>query len=461
MFRRFTQRARNAVIHAQEEARQLNHPAIGTEHILLGLLREGEGVGARALLNLGLDLEKVRQEITRLIGQDNTSGEKPAGDLPITPRAKKVFNLAFDEARLQGVNYVGTEHLLLALIREEEGVAGQVLMSMGVRLDLVREQVMLLLGGEASAGYTNYNPGHEPQGNPIPSTQAKKKGRSKTPTLDAFSRDLTQDAAEGRLDPVIGRQKEIERVIQILSRRTKNNPVLIGDPGVGKTAIVEGLAQRISRNQVPEILSNKRVMALDLSSMIAGTKYRGEFEDRLTKIINEIKSAGDIIIFIDELHTIVGAGAAEGAIDAANILKPSLARGEFQCVGATTLNEYRKHVEKDAALERRFQPIMVDEPSEEESIEILKGLRDRYEAHHGVKIKDEALVAAVKLSARYINDRYLPDKAIDLIDEASSRVRLNNYILPDDLRKRKIDWNKLDRKRKRPLILRNMRKQLS
>jgi len=436
MFRRFTQRARNAVIHAQEEARQLNHPAIGTEHILLGLLREGEGVGARALLNLGLDLEKVRQEITRLIGQDNTSGEKPAGDLPITPRAKKVFNLAFDEARLQGVNYVGTEHLLLALIREEEGVAGQVLMSMGVRLDLVREQVMLLLGGEASAGYTNYNPGHEPQGNPIPSTQAKKKGRSKTPTLDAFSRDLTQDAAEGRLDPVIGRQKEIERVIQILSRRTKNNPVLIGDPGVGKTAIVEGLAQRISRNQVPEILSNKRVMALDLSSMIAGTKYRGEFEDRLTKIINEIKSAGDIIIFIDELHTIVGAGAAEGAIDAANILKPSLARGEFQCVGATTLNEYRKHVEKDAALERRFQPIMVDEPSEEESIEILKGLRDRYEAHHGVKIKDEALVAAVKLSARYINDRYLPDKAIDLIDEASSRVRLNNYILPDDLKEK-------------------------
>jgi len=436
MFRRFTQRARNAVIHAQEEARQLNHPAIGTEHILLGLLREGEGVGARALLNLGLDLEKVRQEITRLIGQDNTSGEKPAGDLPITPRAKKVFNLAFDEARLQGVNYVGTEHLLLALIREEEGVAGQVLMSMGVRLDLVREQVMLLLGGEASAGYTNYNPGHEPQGNPIPSTQAKKKGRSKTPTLDAFSRDLTQDAAEGRLDPVIGREKEIERVIQILSRRTKNNPVLIGDPGVGKTAIVEGLAQRISRNQVPEILSNKRVMALDLSSMIAGTKYRGEFEDRLTKIINEIKSAGDIIIFIDELHTIVGAGAAEGAIDAANILKPSLARGEFQCVGATTLNEYRKHVEKDAALERRFQHIMVDEPSEEESIEILKGLRDRYEAHHGVKIKDEALVAAVKLSARYINDRYLPDKAIDLIDEASSRVRLNNYILPDDLKEK-------------------------
>jgi len=433
MFRRFTQRARNAVIHAQEEARQLNHPAIGTEHILLGLLKEGEGVGARALLNMGVDLEKVREEITRLIGIDGINAERAAGDLPITPRAKKVFNLAFDEARLQGVNYVGTEHLLLALIREEEGVAGQVLISMGVRLDQVREQVMLLLGGEASAGF-NVNPQEQP--GPIGVTQIKKKPRSKTPTLDAFSRDLTQDAAEERLDPVIGREKEIERVVQILSRRTKNNPVLIGDPGVGKTAIVEGLAQRINDNQVPEILNNKRVVALDLSTMVAGTKYRGEFEDRLTKIVNEIKSAGDVIIFIDELHTIVGAGAAEGAIDAANILKPSLARGEFQCVGATTLNEYRKHIEKDAALERRFQPIVVDEPSEEESIEILKGLRDRYEAHHGVKIKDEAITAAVKLSVRYISDRFLPDKAIDLIDEASSRVRLANYVLPEELKQK-------------------------
>jgi ATP-dependent Clp protease ATP-binding subunit ClpC len=434
MFRRFTQRARNAVIHAQEEAKQLNHPAIGTEHILLGLLREGEGVGARALLNSGVDLEKVRQEITRLIGENSISIENPAGDLPVTPRAKKVFNLAFDEARLQGVNYIGTEHLLLALIREEEGVAGQVLMSMGVRLDTVREQVMLLLGGEAMAGYSKQNSYNEPQANPAGASQVKRKSRSKTPTLDAFSRDLTQDAAEGRLDPVIGREKEIERVVQILSRRTKNNPVLIGDPGVGKTAIVEGLAQRINENLVPEILNNKRVVTLDISHMIAGTKYRGEFEDRLTKIVNEIKSAGDIIVFIDELHTIVGAGAAEGAIDAANILKPSLARGEFQCVGATTLNEYRKHIEKDAALERRFQPIVVDEPSEEESIEILKGLRDRYEAHHGVKIKDEAIMAAVKLSSRYISDRYLPDKAIDLIDEASSRVRLSNYILPEHLK---------------------------
>ena len=433
MFRKFTQRARNAVLHAQEEAKQLNHPAIGTEHILLGLLREGEGVGAKALLSLGVDLEKLREEVTKVMGESNTAREQQAGDLPITPRAKKVFNLAFDEARLQGVNYVGTEHLLLALLREEEGVAGQVLISMSLKLDEVREQVIILLGGETPSNHQGGQSYNEQPPTPVP-PQSKRKGKSKTPTLDAFSRDLTQDATEGRLDPVIGRNREIERVIQVLSRRTKNNPVLIGDPGVGKTAIVEGLAQRIMENRVPEILGGKRVVTLDLSSMIAGTKYRGEFEDRLTKIIAEIKGAGDIIIFIDELHTIVGAGAAEGAIDAANILKPSLARGEFQCVGATTLDEYRKHIEKDAALERRFQPILVDEPSQEESIEILKGLRDRYEAHHGVKISDEAIEAAVRLSARYISDRFLPDKAIDLIDEASSKVRLINYIVPDELK---------------------------
>jgi len=334
---------------------------------------------------------------------------------------------------LQGVNYVGTEHLLLAILREEEGIAGQVLTSMGVKLDQVREQVMKLLGGENFAGFANNISGQEHPANQG-LQQNKRKGRSKTPVLDSFSRDLTRDAQESKLDPVIGRNREIERVIQVLSRRTKNNPVLIGDPGVGKTAIVEGLAQRIVENHVPEILSDKRVVAIDLSSMIAGTKYRGEFEDRLTKIVNEIKSAGDIIVFIDELHTIVGAGAAEGAIDAANILKPSLARGEIQCVGATTLDEYRKYIEKDAALERRFQPIIVDEPSVEETVEILKGLRDRYEAHHGVKISDSALEVAAKLAARYITDRFLPDKAIDLIDEASSKVRLANYVPPEDLK---------------------------
>ncbi len=443
MFRRFTQRARNAVIHAQEEARQLNHSAIGTEHILLGVLREGEGVGAKALISMGTDLEKVRVEVTKLIGEKTDSNQPAAGDLPITPGAKKVFNLSFEEARLQGVNYVGTEHLLLAILHEEDGVAGQVLLSMGVKLDDLREQVLILLGGDTPIAYDNSNLGDNQQDSQGQSAQAKRKQRSKTPTLDSFSRDLNKDAGEGRLDPVIGRVAEIERVIQILSRRTKNNPVLIGDPGVGKTAIVEGLAQRINENQVPEILANKRVVALDLSSMIAGTKYRGEFEDRLTKIVNEIKTAGDVIIFIDELHTIVGAGAAEGAIDAANILKPSLARGEFQCVGATTLDEYRKHIEKDAALERRFQPITVDEPTIEESIEILKGLRDRYEAHHGVKISDEAMEAAARLSARYISDRFLPDKAIDLIDEASSRVRLANYILPEELKQKELRLQEL------------------
>lgn len=432
MFRKFTQRARNAVVHAQEEARRMNHPAIGTEHILLGLLLEGEGIGARALLNLGLDLEKVRETIILTIGESEAELEGADGDLPITPRGKKVFNLSFDEARLQGVNYVGTEHLLLALIREEEGIAGQVLLAMGVKLEEVREQVIMLLGGEMPGGLPASNHYQEASGQPVPPVN-KRKPKSKTPTLDSYSQDLTQDAREARLDPVIGREDEIERVVQILSRRTKNNPVLIGDPGVGKTAIVEGLAQRINENMVPEILNNKRVVALDLSAMVAGTKYRGEFEDRLTKIVAEIKAAGDVIVFIDELHTIVGAGAAEGAIDAANILKPSLARGEFQCVGATTLNEYRKHIEKDAALERRFQPIIVNEPTQEESIAILEGLRDRYEAHHGVKISDEAIEAAVRLSARYISDRYLPDKAIDLIDEASSRVRLANYVVPEDI----------------------------
>ncbi|MGE5422802.1 MAG: ATP-dependent Clp protease ATP-binding subunit [Ignavibacteriales bacterium] len=437
MLRRFTQRAQRSIMHAQEEARELNHESVGTEHILLGLIKEGEGIGAKSLVNLGADLSKVRESVLKMTSQN---GSRPEGqgskELPVTPRAKRVLNMAFEEAQFQGVNYVGTEHILLALLREEEGVALQVLTAMGIRLEDVREQVMNLLGGEMpTSGGENEFPDDKGQ-TASASTYTKKstRNRSKTPILDGFSRDLTQMAREGKLDPVIGREKEIERVIQVLSRRTKNNPVLIGDPGVGKTAVVEGLAQRVVENKVPEILAGKKVVALDLSTMVAGTKYRGEFEDRLTKVVNEIKNAGDVIVFIDELHTMVGAGAAEGAIDAANILKPSLSRGEFQCVGATTLDEYRKYIEKDAALERRFQPITVEEPSVEETVEILHGLRDRYEVHHGVKITDEAINAAAKLSSRYITDRFLPDKAIDLIDEASSRVRLAHYVLPDDIK---------------------------
>ncbi|NLB18317.1 MAG: AAA family ATPase, partial [Syntrophomonadaceae bacterium] len=414
MLRRFTQRAQKAVLYAQEEAREMNHPAVGTEHLVLGLLREGEGIAARALLNLGADLEKTREEIKNVIGQVGGRQQSSSAEVPITPRTKRVISHAFEEAQLQGVNYVGTEHILLALLREEEGVAAQVLRNMDIRLEGIREQLIQLLGGEPIG---DSGGGAEEKGMPTNHSAPGKRTRSKskTPVLDNFSRDLTQMARDNKLDPVIGREKEIERVIQILSRRTKNNPVLIGDPGVGKTAVVEGLAQRIIDNKVPEVLAGKKVLSLDLSTMVAGTKYRGEFEDRLTKVVNEIKNAGDVIVFIDELHTMVGAGAAEGAIDAANILKPSLARGEIQCVGATTLDEYRKHIEKDAALERRFQPIMVEEPSIEETIEILQGLRDRYEAHHGVKITDEALNAAATLSNRYITDRFLPDKAIDLI----------------------------------------------
>ncbi|NLV17319.1 MAG: ATP-dependent Clp protease ATP-binding subunit [Syntrophomonadaceae bacterium] len=432
MLRRFTQRAQKAVLYAQEEAREMNHPAVGTEHLVLGLLREGEGIAARALLNLGVDLERTREEIKNVIGNIEGRQQTSLPEIPITPRTKRVINHAFEEAQLQGVNYVGTEHILLALLREEEGAAAQVLRNMDIRLEGVREQLIQLLGGEPVGDSGG------PEEKAMPSSHSgtgkRSRSKSKTPVLDNFSRDLTQMAKDNKLDPVIGREKEIERVIQILSRRTKNNPVLIGDPGVGKTAVVEGLAQRIIDNKVPEVLAGKKVLALDLSTMVAGTKYRGEFEDRLTKVVNEIKTAGDVIVFIDELHTMVGAGAAEGAIDAANILKPSLARGEIQCVGATTLDEYRKHIEKDAALERRFQPIMVEEPSIEETVEILHGLRDRYEAHHGVKITDEALNAAAALSNRYITDRFLPDKAIDLVDEASSRVRLERYVIPEDLK---------------------------
>jgi ATP-dependent Clp protease ATP-binding subunit ClpC len=405
---RFTERAQKVILVAQEEAKRLNHDYVGTEHILLGLVALGEGVAAQVLVNLGVDLRKLRVEIEKVVGTgDNIM---LLGEIPFSPRAKKVLELAVEEAGNMGHYYVGTEHLLLGLLREEEGVAGRVLENLKVRFDDVREEIINLLGEPTKASQAHHRVART---------------RSKTPTLDEFSRDLTQLAKEGKLDPVIGRENEIERLAQILSRRTKNNPVLIGDPGVGKTAIVEGLAQKVIRGEVPEILTNKRVVTLDLASVIAGTKYRGEFEQRLKNIMGEIqRGKNSIILFIDELHTVVGAGAAEGAVDASNMLKPALARGELQCIGATTLDEYRKHIEHDAALERRFQSIMVEPPSVEQTIDILQGLKKRYEAHHKVKYEDKALIVAAQLSDRYISDRYLPDKAIDLIDEAGSRVRL-------------------------------------
>ncbi|MCR8636336.1 MULTISPECIES: ATP-dependent protease ATP-binding subunit ClpC [Paenibacillus] len=414
MFGRFTERAQKVLSLAQEEAVRLGHNNIGTEHILLGLIREGDGIAAKALIALGLGLEKIQDEVEALIGR----GQEQPTNIAYTPRAKKVIELSMDEARKLGHTYVGTEHILLGLIREGEGVAARVLNNLGVSLNKARQQVLQLLGSSE-----------------VVSTNHGSNANVNTPTLDGLARDLTSYAKDGNLDPVIGRSKEIERVIQVLSRRTKNNPVLIGEPGVGKTAIAEGLAQKIINNEIPETLRDKRVMTLDMGSVVAGTKYRGEFEDRLKKIMDEIRQAGNIILFIDELHTLIGAGGAEGAIDASNILKPALARGELQCIGATTLDEYRKYIEKDAALERRFQPITVDQPSPEEAIQILHGLRDRYEAHHRVKITDEAIEQAVKLSDRYITDRFLPDKAIDLIDEASSKVRLRSYTVPPDLKK--------------------------
>jgi len=417
MFGRFTEKAQKVLFLAQEEARRLGQDYVGTEHLLLGLIREGSGIAAKTLQNMGVDLATVQGEVEKVIGRNDIP---LVGEIGITPRAKKVLELTAEEARLLGHNYIGTEHLLLGLVREGEGVAAQVLSRLGVDLEKVRLQVMQLLG----------NPSQQPSAG----QQGRAKAKSETPVLDSYGRDLTALGRDGNLDPVIGRENEIERVIQILSRRTKNNPVLIGDPGVGKTAIVEGLAQKINEGKVPEILRDRRVMTLDLASVVAGTKYRGEFEERLKKIIDEIRNAKNIILFIDEMHTIIGAGGAEGAIDAANILKPALARGEMQCIGATTLDEYRKHVEKDPALERRFQPIQVGEPTVEETIAILKGLRDRYEAHHGVQITDEALDAAAKLSDRYVADRFLPDKAIDLIDEAASRVRLRSFVAPPDLK---------------------------
>jgi ATP-dependent Clp protease ATP-binding subunit ClpC len=426
MFERFTDRARKVMALANQEAQRFNHEYIGTEHILLGLVKEGSGVGANVLKNLGVDLRKVRLEVEKLVksGPDMVT----MGKLPQTPRAKKVIEYAIEEARNLNHNYVGTEHLLLGLLREHDGVAAQVLMNLGLKLDEVREEVLNLLGaGSASeAPPEGSTPGADP------GSEAKR-GKSKTPALDSFGRDLTEMARSGELDPVIGREHEIERVIQILCRRTKNNPVLIGEAGVGKTAIVEGLAQKIINSEVPELLRDRRIVVLDLAMMVAGTKYRGQFEERIKAVMNEVRRARNVILFIDELHTLVGAGGAEGAIDASNVLKPALSRGEIQCIGATTMDEYRKYIEKDGALERRFQMIIVEQPTREQTIEILKGLRDRYEAHHRVQITDDALVRAVDLSNRYITGRVQPDKSIDVIDESGARVRLKSMSKPPDL----------------------------
>jgi len=422
MFNRFTERARKVILLAKEEAKRFNHDYIGTEHILLGLVREGEGVAAVVLENLGLDANNIRLEVEKIVQAGPTT--VVSGDIPFTPRAKRVIELAMDEARSLNHNYIGTEHLLLGLIREGEGIASQVLINMSLDLNKVKQEVMKVLGADM--------PGTPQSSSEAPGAPGQV--RSKTPALDAFGRDLTMLAEQDKLDPVIGRADEIERVIQILSRRTKNNPVLLGEAGVGKTAIVEGLAQKIIANDIPEVLKDKRVISLDLALMVAGTKYRGQFEERIKAVMDDIKRAKNVIIFIDELHTLIGAGGAEGAIDASNILKPALSRGEIQCVGATTLDEYRKNVEKDAALERRFQIIMVEPPSVAETVEILKGLRDKYEAHHRAKITDDALEAAAKYSDRYITGRYLPDKAIDLIDEAGARARLSVLTEPKDIK---------------------------
>jgi ATP-dependent Clp protease ATP-binding subunit ClpC len=432
MFERFTDRARRVVVLAQEEARALNHNYIGTEHILLGLIQEGEGVAAKALESMGISLDAVRTEVKDIIG---TGGHPPSGYIPFTPRAKKVLELALREALQLGHKYIGTEHILLGLIREGEGVAAQVLVKLGADLSRVRQQVIQLLSGYE--GNDEDNGGGEPAtagvGSSADGAPSRPGQKSNSLVLDQFGRNLTQAAKDGKLDPVVGRENEIERVMQVLSRRTKNNPVLIGEPGVGKTAVVEGLALDIVNGKVPETLKDKQLYSLDLGSLVAGSRYRGDFEERLKKVLKEINQRGDIILFIDEIHTLVGAGAAEGAIDAASILKPKLARGELQTIGATTLDEYRKHIEKDAALERRFQPVQVPEPSVELTVKILKGLRDRYEAHHRVSITDGALTAAAQLADRYINDRFLPDKAVDLIDEAGARMRIKRMTAPKSI----------------------------
>src|SRR5271169_5787615 len=432
MYERFTDRARKVMQLANQEAQRFNHEYIGTEHILLGLVKEGTGVAANVLKNLDTDLRKIRLEVEKIVqaGPDMVT----MGKLPQTPRAKKVIEYSIEEARNLNHNYVGTEHLLLGLLREQEGVAAQVLMNLGLKLEDVREEVLNLLGHNMDSG--------ESQGE-----RSASKSKSKTPALDSFGRDLTELARQGKLDPVIGRQNEIERVIQVLSRRTKNNPVLLGEAGVGKTAIVEGLAQMIVDGNVPELLRDRRIVVLDLAMMVAGTKYRGQFEERIKAVMNEVRRAKNTILFIDELHTLVGAGGAEGAIDASNVLKPALSRGEIQCIGATTLDEYRKYIEKDSALDRRFQVVMVEPSTKTETIEILKGLRDRYEQHHHVRITDDALAAAVELSSRYITARCLPDKAIDVIDEAGARVRLKAMTRPPDLKEIDEEVEKLNKEK--------------
>ncbi len=445
MFERFTDRARRVVVLAQEEARLLNHSYIGTEHILLGLIHEGEGVAAKAMEALGISLEAVRSQVEEIIGQ---GGSSPSGHIPFTPRAKKVLELSLREALQLGHNYIGTEHILLGLIREGEGVAAQVLVKLGADLSRVRQQVIQLLSGY-QGGQGKSEPAASGSAAAGGAQKEEQGDKGNSQVLDQFGRNLTQLAREKKLDPVIGRSRELERVMQILSRRTKNNPVLIGEPGVGKTAIVEGLAQKITNNDVPDTLRNKQLYTLDLGALVAGSRYRGDFEERLKKVLKEIRTRGDIILFIDEIHTLVGAGAAEGAIDAASILKPMLARGELQTIGATTLDEYRKHLEKDAALERRFQPVKVDEPTLAHTIEILKGVREKYEAHHRVTITDQAIVAAANLADRYISDRHLPDKAIDLIDEAGSRLRIKRMGTPPDLKELEVKLVEVQEAKKR------------
>ncbi len=445
MFDRFTERARKVMSLARQEAQRFNHDYIGTEHILLGLVQEGSGVAAQVLKNLEVELRKIRIEVEKIV--KNGTNMVTMGQLPFTPRAKKVLELALEEAQNLGHQYIGTEHLLLGLIRENEGIAAQVLMNLGTKLEEVREEVLELLGADASESAGGGTPDFSPGEPDEPSESAPSSGKSKTPALDAFGRDLTELAREDALDPVIGRAREIERVMQILSRRTKNNPVLLGEPGVGKTAIVEGLAQLIVSGQVPEILRGKRVVTLDLAMMVAGTKYRGQFEERIKAVMTEVRRVKNVILFIDELHTLVGAGGAEGAIDASNVLKPALSRGELQCIGATTLDEYRKYIEKDGALERRFQMIMVEPPSKDETYEILQGLKARYEEHHHVKYTDDALRQAIDLSTRYVTGRFLPDKAIDVIDEAGARIRLRSMTQPPDLKELDDEIRVLDGKK--------------